>query len=174
MPKATKIDTDRDDCKRMSADFQTDILIRDKRWQDAGDIKALTKRVLSRAVQHYCPRPFAEVSCLFSSDAEIRVLNRDWRGKDRPTNVLSFPSVGISGPYAMLGDIALAFETVRDEAGTRGLALEHHITHLLVHGYLHLQGLDHQRDSEAQAMEALEVDILAALGLGNPYEQDKV
>lgn len=118
------------------------------------------------------------VSILFTSDAEVHKLNREWRGRDKPTNVLSFPMLeraelamqGTDGPPVMLGDIALAYATCAREAGEKGVSLEHHAAHLIVHGLLHLAGHDHvESDIEAEAMEALEVAILAKLGIPDPY-----
>lgn len=119
-----------------------------------------------------------EASLLFTSDAEIHQLNRQWRQRDRPTNVLSFPmleredllSLDPDGPPEMLGDIALAYETCAREAEAKGIPLEHHATHLIVHGLLHLAGHDHEiSDEDAEAMEALETKALARLGIADPY-----
>lgn len=118
------------------------------------------------------------VSLLFTSDAEVHTLNREWRQRDKPTNVLSFPmleraqleSLAPEGPPEMLGDIALAYETCAREAQEKGIALEAHAAHLIVHGLLHLAGHDHvESDEQAEAMEALETRILAKLGIADPY-----
>ena len=118
------------------------------------------------------------VSLLFTSDAEVHALNREWRGRDKPTNVLSFPmlerdelaALAADGPPAMLGDIALAYETCAREAAEKGVTLEAHAAHLIVHGLLHLAGHDHvTSDDQAEAMEALETAILAKLGIADPY-----
>ena len=118
------------------------------------------------------------VSLLFTSDAEVHALNREWRDRDKPTNVLSFPmlesaelaELAPDGPPVMLGDIALAHETCAREAAEKGVALEHHATHLIVHGLLHLAGHDHvDSDAQAEEMEALETAILAKLGIADPY-----
>lgn len=118
-----------------------------------------------------------EVAVRFTDDAEVRELNRDWRGKDAPTNVLSFPmlapdevdaALGESGDR-LLGDIALAHETCVREAGEKGIGVEDHATHLVVHGTLHLLGHDHGEDGAADAMERLETEILQGLGVANPY-----
>ena len=118
-------------------------------------------------------------SVLFTSDDEVHDLNREWRGRDKPTNVLSFPMLGrdelaalnADGPPEMLGDIALAHGVCAREAAEKGLALEAHAAHLLVHGFLHLAGHDHvTSDAEADAMEALEIRALATMGIANPYE----
>jgi probable rRNA maturation factor len=118
-------------------------------------------------------RPGAEVSLLLSDDATIRALNHSWRRQDKPTNVLSFPAVAPSRlPDApLLGDIAIAYETVQREAADDGKSLADHATHLAVHGFLHLIGHDHETDDEAEAMEALERRILAALGVADPYAE---
>lgn len=117
-------------------------------------------------------------SLLFTSDAEVHTLNREWRTRDKPTNVLSFPMLereeleGLAqdGPPVMLGDIALAYETCAREAAEKGVTLEAHATHLIVHGLLHLAGHDHvESDEQAEAMEALETRILAKLGIADPY-----
>src|SRR5689334_5550018 len=115
----------------------------------------------------------AEVSIVLADDAEQRVLNRDWRGIDKSTNVLSFPQIEPFGPVSgLLGDIILARETVEREAAEQGVSLEDHFTHLVVHGFLHLLGYDHMDDDEALAMEGLETQILASLGVADPYAED--
>ncbi len=118
-----------------------------------------------------------EVAVRLSDDGEIQRLNRDWRGKDRPTNILSFPmlddaglkQLGQPGSDLLLGDLALAYETVASEAEARNLPIVAHVMHLLVHGILHLLGHDHADDASADAMEALETRILAGIGIANPY-----
>ncbi|UUX52226.1 rRNA maturation RNase YbeY [Nisaea acidiphila] len=117
------------------------------------------------------PQRPTEVSIVLSSDADVRDLNRDFRGKDKPTNVLSFPSGLASGVGGtdMLGDVILAFETVAMEAERDGKTLDSHLRHLVVHGVLHLLGFDHETDEEASAMEGREIEILAAFGIRDPY-----
>lgn len=119
-----------------------------------------------------------EASVLFTSDAEVHELNRDWRQRDKPTNVLSFPmlerddllALAADGPPELLGDIALAHETCAREAVEKGVPLHHHAAHLLVHGLLHLAGHDHELgEEEAEAMEALEIKALALMGIADPY-----
>lgn len=113
-----------------------------------------------------------ELSVVFTDDAAVRTLNGEWRGKDSATNVLSFPAFpekGRKGVPPMLGDIVLARETVEREAGMEGKTFDHHLTHLVVHGLLHLLGHDHEDDAEAEAMEAMERRILAALAIADPY-----
>ena len=122
--------------------------------------------------------PRLTASVLFTSDADVHALNKEWRGKDMPTNVLSFPmleredllDLAPEGPPEMLGDIALAAGTCAREAAEKGVPLETHATHLLIHGLLHLAGHDHvDSDAQAEAMEALEIAALAKLGIGDPY-----
>lgn len=122
--------------------------------------------------------PRLMVSVVFTSDTEVHTLNREWRERDKPTNVLSFPmlereeleSLAADGPPVMLGDIALAYETCAREAADKGVSLEHHAAHLIIHGLLHLAGHDHvDSDTQAEQMEALETAILAKLGIADPY-----
>jgi len=151
-------------------------------WPD-GDWDALVIRAASAAAEA-APELANErlsVSILFTTDGEVHTLNREWRDRDKPTNVLSFPmmeraellDLAAEGPPAMLGDIALARETCAREAEEKGVALDHHAAHLTVHGLLHLAGYDHvHSDEEAEAMEALEIAALAKLGIPNPYGAD--
>ncbi|WP_448577710.1 rRNA maturation RNase YbeY [Thermaurantiacus sp.] len=124
------------------------------------------------------PQLDCEISILFADDAELRRLNSDWRGRDTPTNILSFPMwskqqaarhLEAGEGSFLLGDMALAHETLAREAQEEGKPLADHLTHLLVHGTLHLLGHTHEEETEAQAMEALEIRILAMLGVPDPY-----
>lgn len=114
----------------------------------------------------------SEVSLLFTDDSHMSVINSKFRGQEKPTNVLSFPQqkadCDVFGPY--LGDIVLAFETVFREAAYEEKDFKHHVQHLLVHGFLHLVGYDHETDDEAVAMESLEIDILRDLEIDDPYK----
>ena len=110
-----------------------------------------------------------EVSIVFTDDAAIRVLNERWRGQDKATNVLSFAQDGPGRQAGMLGDIVLAQETVAREAALAGRLLNHHIAHMIVHGFLHLLGYDHQNDIDAQTMEDLERKALTLIGIADPY-----
>ncbi|MEO5705606.1 MAG: rRNA maturation RNase YbeY [Alteraurantiacibacter sp.] len=157
--------------------MQLDIDIED--WP-LGEWEALAERV-AQAAASVAPELANDrliASVLFTSDAEIHDLNREWRARDKPTNVLSFPMVeradllalAPDGPPEMLGDIALAHETCAREAAEKGVSLEHHAAHLIVHGLLHLAGHDHEiSDADAEAMEALEVKALALVGIADPY-----
>jgi len=123
-------------------------------------------------------RSCVEMSVKLSDDAEVKTLNAAYRGKDKPTNVLSFPMVQLDlldavdigdDGETLLGDIILAHETCAREADERGISLADHATHLIVHGTLHLVGYDHESDAEAEAMETIEIRALASLGLADPY-----
>ena len=117
-----------------------------------------------------------EISVMLCDDGAIQVLNRDWRGQDKPTNVLSFPAPPDDlpaelpdGAPILLGDIAVALDTTQREAVEQEKALEDHFCHLMVHGMLHLLGFDHETDGQADEMEPLEIEILAGLGIDSPY-----
>ena len=114
----------------------------------------------------------AELSIVLADDALVHALNRQWRGQDKPTNVLSFPAAPATVPPGaprLLGDVVLAFETLAAEAAAQGKPLAHHLRHLVVHGVLHLSGCDPEAAGEAARMEALEVAVLAGLGVPDPY-----
>lgn len=130
------------------------------------------------AVAPELANPRLSASLLFTSDAAIHELNRDWRGRDKPTNVLSFPmlareellALAGDGPPELLGDVALAHETCEREAAEKGVSLDAHAAHLIVHGLLHLAGHDHEISAaDADAMEALEIKALALMGVADPY-----
>lgn len=133
------------------------------------------------AAGHVVPElanPRLTASVLFTTDEEVHALNREWRQRDKPTNVLSFPMLDRSelldlkphGPPEMLGDLALAYRTCASEAEEKAITLEHHTAHLLVHGFLHLAGHDHvDSDAQAEEMESLEIAALAKLGIADPY-----
>ena len=146
----------------------------------AGEWQALSEQA-SVALAKVAPElgnPRLSASLLFTADDEVHTLNREWRERDKPTNVLSFPmldraellSLTLEGPPVLLGDIALAYETCLREAGEKGVPLDHHAAHLIVHGLLHLAGHDHELGTaQAEAMEALEVKALAGMGIADPY-----
>ena len=142
-------------------------------------IAGLARQTLEAACPGIGP---AGISILLTDDAAIRELNRTWRGKDGPTNVLSFPAAEtaegerpepeFAGVPLELGDIALAYETCERESGAQGKRFADHVAHLVLHGVLHLLGYDHLDEDEAQRMEALEIRILAGLGIADPYESE--
>jgi probable rRNA maturation factor len=154
-------------------------------WADSDDWETLAARAVAATI---IATPFAalatvdgliEVSVKFTGDSEVQGLNRDYRGKDKPTNVLSFPMVqpdlietlsNTDDGEVLLGDIVLAASVCESEAAERGVPIAAHATHLIVHGTLHLLGYHHDDEAEADAMEALEVVIMASLGLHNPYQ----
>ncbi|MFN3943731.1 MAG: rRNA maturation RNase YbeY [Allosphingosinicella sp.] len=148
-------------------------------WPEDGGWEELTRRCAAAALAETDVEAGAplEVSVRFTCDEEVRALNRDYRGKDKPTNVLSFPMLepgeiaAADGPMALLlGDVVLAYETCVREAAERGIAIEDHAAHLLVHGTLHLLGYDHETsDADAEEMEEIERRALARLGLSDPY-----
>ncbi|AMO73329.1 rRNA maturation RNase YbeY [Sphingorhabdus sp. M41] len=121
-----------------------------------------------------------ELSVKLSDDEEVHSLNKAYRGKDKPTNVLSFPQIqpdlletlaNTDDGEALLGDVILAFETCRDEAAAKNISISTHVTHLIVHGSLHLLGYDHENEIEAGLMENCEINALATLGIANPYSE---
>ncbi len=148
-------------------------------WPPEGELQALAERAVAAAVAALAevdgpqtqPRSpgrqagGSELSLLFTDDAAVQRLNAAWRNKDKPTNVLSFPQA--FGP--LLGDVILAAETVREEAALARKPLRDHMAHLIVHGFLHLIGYDHEADRDAEAMEALEREALKRMGIADPY-----
>jgi len=152
----------------------TDILVEGGEWPREGELEALSTRALAAAFETLgldAPAK-SELSLVFTDDAHIRTLNAGYRGKDKPTNVLSFPAFQTKpgDPLPpMLGDIVLACETVRREAALDDKPLDHHIAHLIIHGFLHLIGYDHETDAEADEMESLESRALALLAIPDPY-----
>ncbi len=140
-------------------------------WDEMAEAPAVIRTALAAAAKA-ARRRFAkdtEVSVLLSDDATIQILNRTWRDQDKATNVLSFPATPMPGQPPHLGDIVLAFETTMREAESEGKRAADHVSHLAIHGFLHLIGYDHETDAEAEAMEALERAALARLGIADPY-----
>ncbi len=157
----------------MPAPLSIDISRNTEGWPDSFDARAdeAVRAALAQSKARITGP--AELSIVLTDDAEQRVLNRDWRGIDKSTNVLSFPQIEPFGPVSgLLGDIILARETLEREAAEQGVSVEDHFTHLVVHGFLHLLGYDHMDDDEALAMEGLETQILASLGVADPYADD--
>jgi probable rRNA maturation factor len=156
-------------------DLAVDILIESGAWQTLPEAENVARRAISFAAASTdeTRRRNAELSVLFCDDATIAVLNGQWRGQEKPTNVLSFPALPLPGASpdgnAPLGDIAIAYETLVREAAESGKTASAHLAHLVVHGFLHLVGYDHQIDDEAERMERLERDILARIGVADPY-----
>ena len=162
-----------------------EVIAEDTRWHVAG-IEALAQRAARVTVSHFGLDPGVwEIAILACSDSRIAVLNADFRGKPVPTNVLSWPAEDRDpdrpgemplppvpdGDEAVLGDIAIAWETCAREAAQAGRPLTDHVTHLIVHAVLHLLGYDHVRDPDATLMEATEIEILGKLGVPDPYNK---
>ena len=156
----------------------------DEEWDSSSGWEALVRSAAEAAIAESAfpqlataKRP-VELSVRLTSDSEVRALNEQWRGKDKPTNVLSFPMVNaedlstanVAGPELLLGDIVLARGVCMAEASDKGIGVEDHAAHLIVHGTLHLLGYDHHEDGQATDMEAREVRALRRIGIADPYE----
>lgn len=149
-----------------AASIRLRIRLEDARWRGLG---AQLRRVAALFAAESA-LPLCTANLLLGDDAALRALNRDFRGKNTPTNVLSFPDGGHDrGGRLQLGDIALGYETVLSQAQAQGKTLRDHATHLTLHGLLHLIGHDHERPAQAQRMEKLERRILSRMGIANPY-----
>jgi probable rRNA maturation factor len=156
--------------------LMSDVLVVAECWQAESDAEAVIHRAIATAAEIAdADHGEAELAVMLTDDEGIRTLNSNWRGIDKPTNVLSFPALQPTGPRGpddaplMLGDIAIAYQTTRKEADDEQKPFEHHLSHLAVHGYLHLIGYDHENDADADIMEGLETEILAQLGIPDPY-----
>lgn len=152
-----------------------DVLVQSPLWGREPDAETAVRQAVSVAARRLSTsQPStsgAEVAIVLTDDSAIRALNRDWRGDDSATNVLSFPvgSAGAPGAPVMLGDIVIAYETLARESTDEGKTFQQHLIHLAVHGFLHLLGYDHVNDRDAIEMERLEIRILAELGVPDPY-----
>lgn len=156
----------------------------DEEWDSSSSWEPLVRKAAGAAIaesafpQLATSRRAVELSVLLTGDEQVRVLNAQWRGKDRATNVLSFPmadkqqllDANVDAPELLLGDIILARGVCEAEAAAKGIAAKDHALHLLVHGTLHLLGYDHHEEADALDMEAREVRALDRLGIANPYE----
>lgn len=158
-------------------EFGIDIVVDSPLWKAERGVRTVLRRAVREAAAIAATKG-GELAIVLTDDSAIRALNRDWRGKDTPTNVLSFPAHAPSGSAGgpaerrrprLLGDIVIAYETTAREARAEARPFRHHLTHLAVHGFLHLLGHDHAADAEAEAMEALEIAVLARLNVPNPY-----
>lgn len=149
-----------------------DVAVESQLWEafdDAGAVADQAIRVALQLADADLPDE-TEISVLLCDDAFVQELNRRWRGKDKPTNVLSFPAAEDEGfERLLLGDIAIAYETTAREAGEEDKPFSAHFNHLVVHGLLHLLGYDHESEDEAEEMEELERQVLAELGIDDPY-----
>jgi probable rRNA maturation factor len=161
------------------AELDIQVSVEEGDWPSEDALQALAERVLGAAAAYLkknekqpFPKIAPELSLVFTDDAAIREINAEWREQDKATNVLSFPAFPLvpgGKPGPMLGDIIIARETVEREAVELEKSFDDHLTHLMVHGFLHLFGYDHMNNSEAERMEGLETRILASLGLSDPY-----
>lgn len=169
--------------QRRQAALAVDVLIEAQAWRTLPQAEDIVRRAVALAATAAVEirRPDAPargpagwgLCILLSDDETIARLNGQWRGQEKPTNVLSFPAPALygAGPNeeTPLGDIAIAYETLAREAKQNGVAVSDHLSHLVVHGFLHLLGYDHHMDDEAERMERVERDILAQLGVNDPY-----
>jgi len=145
-----------------------DVLVESDLWQEPAKVKAVLRRAVQEAAAALSTRR-GELAIVLTDDSAIRLLNRQWRGIDRATNVLSFPAQDAWGKPPLVGDIVLAYETIAREAHDEGKPFAHHLAHLAVHGFLHLLGYDHQGNKDAAEMEAIERKILRRLAIADPY-----
>lgn len=157
----------------------TEVLVTADCWRSENDAESAIHRAIEAAAAMVdADTADAELAVMLTDDAGIRTLNKTWRGIDKATNVLSFPALQPEGAQddgdmpRMLGDIAIAYETTRSEADAEHKPFDHHLSHLAVHGFLHLIGYDHENDDDAEVMEGLEREILAQLGIPDPYAHD--
>jgi len=165
---------------------EIDVSVSCRLWEEAlPDARALSRNAAQAVLREHGPEhgsdpAHVEASIVLADDAFVQSLNRDYRDRDRPTNVLSFPvqepnqgiparGESLTGMPVMLGDVVVAYETAAAEATEEGKTLGDHLCHLVVHGMLHLLGHDHQTPAAAEAMEKLEVDVLAGFNIANPY-----
>lgn len=151
-----------------------DLVVQSPLWNHVPQAESTIRGAILAASTHLSTAG-GEIAIVLTDDSAIQALNRDWRGIDKPTNVLSFPSAntGASGVPRMLGDIVMAYETLARESTEEGKDILHHLAHLAVHGYLHLLGYDHEEDAKADEMERLESRILASLNVPDPYADDE-
>ncbi len=154
----------------------TEVLVVADCWQTEPEAEAVIQRAIATAAETVdADFGNAELAVMLTDDAGIRTLNSNWRGIDKPTNVLSFPALqptgrgGPDGAPRMLGDIAIGYQTVRMEADDEQKPFQHHLSHLAIHGFLHLIGYDHEKNDDAETMENLEAAILAQLGIPDPF-----
>lgn len=147
--------------------IELDLRIADDAWSEAiAELAKVCQTALNAGAAQ--KQASGEVSLLLTNDAEIQTLNREWRSKDKPTDVLSFPASELDAPF--LGDIAVSLGVTRKDAAAREIGLDQHLSHLLIHGLMHLLGHDHKDDTQADEMESLEIAALASLGWPDPYK----
>jgi probable rRNA maturation factor len=150
------------------AKLKIDVLVDSDRWDEPAKARSTVRRAVAQAAAT-ASTTGTELAIVLTDDSAIRQLNRLWRGIDAATNVLSFPSKKTADEPPHLGDIVLAYETIAREARAEGKPFAHHLAHLVVHGFLHLIGYDHDKDADAQTMEQTERKILRHLNIPDPY-----
>ena len=157
--------------------IEIDIDIQNSDWKTSiHNVENLTRSTIEKALSMAMDtEPHMEISIVLSDDDFIQNLNKTYRHKDKPTNVLSFPMTEVGEindetPFVSLGDVIVSFDTIKRESEEQNKILEHHYIHMLVHGCLHLLHYDHEDDEEAEVMESKEIEILKHLGIKNPYE----
>jgi probable rRNA maturation factor len=163
--------------RRTRTAFKIDFVVDSDLWREQKnhdnnheDVRPMLRRALAQAAAALSTGT-AELAIVLTDDSAIRQLNHAWRGKDAATNVLSFPTAPAGGEPRLLGDVVLAYETIAREARAERKPFAHHVAHLAVHGFLHLLGYDHERNADAETMEAAERDILHRLGIPDPYRR---
>ena len=157
----------------MTATLTIDVVIDSDLWKKQPDAEATIRRAMTEAARACATAP-GDVAVVLTGDDAIQALNKRWRGQDKPTNVLSFAALDGARPKPgmpwLLGDVVLTSGVIAREAKAQRKSVQHHLSHLAVHGVLHLLGYDHEQDRDAEAMEALEIAALAGMGIANPYE----
>tara|TARA_R100001143_G_scaffold61454_1_gene62220 strand:+ start:314 stop:820 length:507 start_codon:yes stop_codon:yes gene_type:complete len=164
-----------------SPEINYDILVEDERWHEAlpdhASLVAMSLDHILRNISSFETAKEVELSITLTNDEQIQSLNRDYREKDKPTNVLSFPQIdwendksAANEPLVMLGDVVIALETIQREANEQDKRLQDHFIHMLIHSVLHLCGHDHEDETDAETMENLEIQILSEMGIKNPYQ----
>ena len=152
---------------------ETRIWVRSRAWrQKLADPDATAARAVAAALRNQGVGETGELCVILADDRLSRRLNREFRGQDAPTNVLAFPVPKTPQGPSYLGDVVISLSAVTREAEAARVPIEHHLSHLVVHGTLHLLGFDHERSDDAERMERLEADILGSLGIGDPYQDD--
>ncbi len=157
---------------RTAAPIAIDCLVEAGAWPEEEELQAFAERAIAAASSCVKGPSAAALTILFTDDAHMQMLNGRFRGKDSPTNVLSFPAAAGLSPLQEphhLGDLALGFETVFRESEDEGKPFDHHLSHLLIHGFLHLLGYDHVTPEQAEKMESLEKQALKSLAISDPY-----
>lgn len=158
--------------KDAQASLEIDVIVEADAW-NTHDAEDIVRKAIAAATAF--ENSSGDVAVMLTDDVTIQQLNAQWRGMDKPTNVLSFPASDVTAAQdGHLGDIAIAYETVAREAEAEDKAFSDHLAHLAIHGYLHLIGFDHENDDDALRMESLETRILSSLAIADPYADRKL